>query len=92
MDLNELCLIKIGLDVKLSVKYGCNTSDCFITGTSTPQCDCASANKFTYYSAKSLASVRTSTPTDRSYTQQGICTAIPDEHDYERVMQINHII
>ena len=46
MDLDELCLIKIGLDVKLSVKYGCNTSDYFNANTSTKQGDCATANKF----------------------------------------------
>ena len=39
MDFDELCLIKIGPDGKLSVKYGCNTSGGINTDTSTTQGD-----------------------------------------------------
>ena len=44
--------------------------------------------------ANFLASIRTSTPTDHSYTQQEISAAIPDElteHNYVTITQINHI-
>ena len=54
--------------------------------------DCASADEFTHCSAKFLASVRKSTPTDHAYTEKGICAAIPDEYGYASVRQINHII
>ena len=44
--------------------------------------------------SKSLGSIRTSIATDQSYTQQEICTAIPDEltkQNYVTITQINHI-
>ena len=45
-------------------------------------------------SAKLIRSIYTSTPTDHSYMQQQICTAIWDElvkHNYATIMQINRI-
>lgn len=59
-----------------------------------PQGDWASANKLTHYFFKSLAPIYTSAPTDHSYMQQEICTAVPDKpvkHYQTTNTQINHI-
>lgn len=64
IDYDELHLIKIVLNLKLSVKYGCNTSEYLNIDTGAPQGDCTSANELFYYLVKSLASIRKSTPTN----------------------------
>ena len=95
LDHDELHLIKIVLDVKLSIKCACKTSEYLSTDTGAPQGNCASSNDFTYYLAKSIASIRKSTTTGHSYTLQEICTTIPDElteHSYATITQISYII
>ena len=42
------------LEVSLTVRCGNSTSETFATNTGAPQGDCASANEFTFYLAKSL--------------------------------------
>ena len=84
IDIDELHLVKILLDVKLTVKCGNHISDCFQTDTG----DCASANEFTFYHAKSLTTPSTSyTPeaNDHSYSKQTVNINIADhlhEHNY----------
>ena len=51
---DELHLVKTLLNVELSVKCGSFTSKYFKNDTGAPQGDCASANEFTFYLAKSL--------------------------------------
>ena len=87
-------VIEVFLGVKLSLKCGCETTEYFNKYTSTVTSVSASANKFTHYLKKSLESIRTPTPTDHSYTQEAICTAIPDkltEHNYATFTHIIHI-
>ena len=67
MNPDKLHLMKTLLDVNLSVKCDCNTSEYFNTDTGEPKDDCANANEFTHYLAKSLASIRACTPTDHLY-------------------------
>ena len=69
-DLYKLHLIKILLDVILLVKCAFSTSECFNTGTGAPQSNCTGANEFTHYLVKSLALIRTFTPTDQSCVLQ----------------------
>ena len=54
LQLDELYLIKVMLNVELSVKCGNYRSNFFQTDTGAPQGDCASANEFTFYLVKSL--------------------------------------
>ena len=51
---DELHLVNTLLKVNLAVRCGNNMSQSFDTDIGTPQGDCASANKFTYFLAKSL--------------------------------------
>ena len=48
---DELHLVKLLLNVKLTVKSGEHISAYFDTDTGAPQGDCASANQFTFYLA-----------------------------------------
>ena len=58
IDPDELHLVKILLDVKLAVKCGNSKSEYFDTNVGAPQGDCASANEFTFYVAKTLQKLR----------------------------------
>ena len=80
IELDELFIVKKMLEVLLSLRCGNSLSETFVTDTGTPQGDCASANNFTYYLAKSLG--------ERTSTLQ------PDqlaEHSYHTCTQIDHI-
>ena len=57
INIDELHLIKILLEVKLAVKCGNHTTEFFNSDTGAPQGDCASANQFTFYLAKSLQNI-----------------------------------
>jgi hypothetical protein len=46
------------LNVELSVKCGSHHSNYFKTDTGAPQGDCAGANEFTFYLAKSLQNMK----------------------------------
>ena len=50
----ELHIMKKMLEVSLVVRYGDSINEPFHADTGAPQGDCASANSFTYYMAKSL--------------------------------------
>ena len=82
------------LEVSLAVRCGNTISETFPTDTGAPQGDCASANEFTYYLAKSLGE-----PTpfihDHHYFQRTITDhEIPEElqdHNYAQHNQVQHI-
>ena len=82
---DELHIIKKMLEVSLSVRCGNTIGEIFVTDTGAPQGDCASANEFTFYLAKSLGD---STPSilDHHYIQQNIqeneIPTILQEHNY----------
>ena len=78
---DELHIMKKILDVSLVIRCGDSISEPFHNDTSTPQVECASANSFTYYLAKSL---KVKTPDaiihDHHYHHQSISShKIPDE-------------
>jgi len=50
----ELHIVKKMLEITLAVRCGQSISETFTTDTGAPQGDCASANSFTYYLAKSM--------------------------------------
>ena len=91
---DELHIMKKMLEVSLAVRCGNTISETFPTDTGAPQGDCASANEFTYYLAKSL-----SEPTpfihDHHYFQRTITDhEIPEElqdHNYAQHNQVQHI-
>ena len=77
---DEIHLLKILLDVKLAVKCGDHITEFFNTDTGAPQGDCASANQFTLYLAKSLQNTTNQiTVQDHSYHQKTIQTQQPYE-------------
>ena len=80
---DELHLIKVMLNVELSVKCGNFKSDYFQTDTGAPQGDCASANEFTFYLAKTLEQEHNHSETDSS--------SILKEHSYFTPQQTKHI-
>ena len=92
---DELHIMKKMLEVSLVVRCGDSISEPFHTGTGAALEDCASANSFTYYLAKSL---EVQTPDqiihDHHYHHQSITSReIPDElieHNYAQPMQIQH--
>ena len=91
---DELHIMKKMLEVSLVVRCGDSISEPFHTGTGAALEDCASANSFTYYLAKSL---EVQTPDqiihDHHYHHQSITSEIPDElieHNYAQPMQIQH--
>ena len=83
------------LEVPLVIRCRDSISEPFYTDTSAPQGDCASANSFTYYLAKSL---EVKTPEaiihDHHHHHQSITShEIPDElteHNYAQPTQIQH--
>ena len=94
IDNDELHLIKILLGVKLSVKCGQSKSDFFDTDTGAPQGDCASANEFTYYLAKTLLEANSAQPILHNYVNQQQQVAISEvlsEHNCSTPTQIKHI-
>ena len=92
---DELHIMKKMLEVSLVVRCGDSISEPFHTGTGAALEDCAIANSFTYYLAKSL---EVQTPDqiihDHHYHHQSITSReIPDElieHNYAQPMQIQH--
>ena len=95
IEADELHIMKKMLEVSLVVGCADSISEPFHTDTGVPQGDCASANSFTYYLAKSL---EVQTPDaiihDHHYHHQSITShEIPDElteHNYEQPTQIQH--
>ena len=90
---DELHLVKTLLNVELSVKCESFTSKYFKTDTGAPQGDCASANEFTFYLAKSLenkiqnyehdyAKIKSIEPTPSQYLE---------EHSYYKPQHKKHI-
>ena len=92
---DELHIMKKMLEVSLVVRCGDSISEPFHTGTGAALGDCAFANSFTYYLAKSLE-VQTPDPIihDYRYHHQSITSReIPDElteHNHAQPMQIQH--
>ena len=96
IEADELFIMKKMLEVSLAVKCGDTISETFNTDTGAPQGDCASANIFTYYLAKSLGEK----PSDQGLHDHQYCSKnitnneIPDEiieHNYTSQTQIQHI-
>ena len=89
---DELHLIKVLLNVELSVKCGNHTSKYFITDTGAPQGDCASANEFTYYLAKTLQNNHCDYEHDYvELHRPSIKSQCLQEHNYSRYITSNHI-
>ena len=89
---DELHLIKVLLNVELSAKCGNYTSKYFITDTGAPQGDCASANEFTYYLAKTLQNNYQDNEHDYAEIQKTYITSQhQQEHSYSRSITSNHI-
>ena len=92
---DEQHIMKKMLEVSLFVRCGDSISELFNTDTGAPQGDCASANSFIYYPAKSL---EVKTPDaiirDHHYHHQSITShEIPDELtdcNYAQPTQIQH--
>ena len=84
---DELYLIKVMLNVELSVKCGHYRSNFFQTDTGAPQGDCASANEFTFYLAKSLE-------INENLIENNLVERKPsilEEHNYSKPNHIKHI-
>ena len=79
---DELHLVNKMLNVELSVKRGSYNSEYFKTDTDAPQGDCASANEFTFYLAKSLQNKSLNYEHDYRNLK---------EHDYSKQLNKNHI-
>ena len=83
------------LEVSVVVRCGGSISESFHTDTDAPQGDCASANTFTYFLAKSL---EVQTPEaiihDHHYNHQSVTNhEVPDElteHNYAQPTEIQH--
>ena len=91
--IDELNIMEKMLEVSFSIRCGDSISEPFHTDTGTPQKDCASANSFTYYLAKSLQlQTPDATIYDHHYHHQSITShEIPDElneHNYAQPTQI----
>ena len=92
---DELHIMKKMLEKSLVVRCGDSISEPFHTETGAPQGDCARANSFTHYLAKSL---EVKTPDaiihDHYYRHQSITShEIPDEltkHNYAQPTQMQH--
>ena len=92
---DELHIMKKMLEVSLVVRCGDSISEPFHIDTGAPQGECASANSFTYYPAKSL---QEQTPDaiihDHHYHHQSITShEIPHEfteHNYAQPTEIQH--
>ena len=92
---DKLHIMKKMLEVSLVVRCGDSISEPFHIDTGAPQGECASANSFTYYPAKSL---QEQTPDaiihDHHYHHQSITKhKIPDEptkHNYGQPKQTQH--
>ena len=98
IDPDELHLIKILLNVQLAVKCGKAQSKYFETDIGAPQGDCASANEFTFYLAKSLTERNnTIQHIEHSYfsnhikKQNIIISQEHTEHSYTIPTLVNHI-
>ena len=93
IDTDELHLIQKLLQVKLSVKCGKYNSNYFDTDTGAPQGDCASANEFTFYLAKSINYHHTNQQQEHDYhkTSKNIISEEHMEHNYTTPTQIEHI-
>ena len=95
IEADELHIMKKMLEMSLVVRCGDSINEPFHIDTSVPQGDCASANSFTYYLAKSL---EVQTPDaiihGHHYHYQSITShEIPDEltkHNYAQPTQIQH--
>ena len=87
IDQDELHIMQLMLNVRLSVKCGSYQSEYFETDTGAPQGDCASANEFTLYLAKTLQGTYHPTnvqPQDHCYVtheHQNLVEHLVD-HDY----------
>ena len=95
---DELHLIKLLLNVKLAVKCGQSQSKYFETDTGAPQGDCASANEFTFYLAKSITERNnTIQHIEHNYffnhinKQNNIMSQEHTEHSYNIPTLVNHI-
>ena len=86
---DELHLINTMLNVELSVKCGLHHSNYFKTDTGAPQGDCASANIFTFYLAKSLHNMKNYEHDYNKVIQKR--QKHLEEHNYNKQEQINHI-
>ena len=95
INIDELHLVQILLNVNLAAKCGEHISEYFQTDTGAPQGDCASANEFTYYLAKSLEQTCIPQISDHIYHKSSSnITTIPDqmhEHNYSQITQVKHI-
>jgi len=93
---DELRIVKKMLEVTVAVRCGQRISETFTTDTGALQVDCASANSFVYYLAKSTTN---KTPDmlihDHQYHHQQIVNhELPDEiqnHNYAITTQVEHL-
>ena len=95
IDPDELHIVKKMLEVTLSVRCGRSFGKIFTTDTGAPQGDCASANSFTYYLAKSMPTKTLDMQLhDHQYHHPLVNHSIPEElhdHDYCIVTQTEHL-
>ena len=94
IDKDELQIIQLLLNVKLSVRCGNELSEPFQTDTGAPQGDCCSATEFTFYLAKTLELHynRKAQIAEHDYALQSTFSQ-PNhmtEHDYAAKIQQRH--
>lgn len=87
LEKDELHLIKIMLEVEISVKCGNAQSDFFPTDTGAPQGDCLSAIEFTFYLAETLKRNEKIAKEDHTYCtkEEQPRSMIYTEHSYTKV-------
>ena len=87
---HETHLIKLLINVQVSVKCAKHKSDFFQTDTGVPQGDCASANEFTFYLAKAIQNNKNY---EHDYMKTISIPTVPShvtEHNYHQQTN-NHI-